>query len=47
MYTPITSSFGPNVAGLDEDDGKKTGEELQCADLPIVPLSLYSFIHRV
>ncbi len=40
----IASSFGPNVAALDEDDNKKVGEELRHANLPVVPLNPYSFV---
>jgi hypothetical protein len=43
----IASSFEPNVTALDENDGKKVGEELQCVNLFIVPLNLYGFVYRI
>jgi hypothetical protein len=45
--TSIVSSSRPNVVTLNEDDNKKTGEELRRANLPIVPLNSYSFIHGI
>ncbi len=45
VYTSITSSSGPNVAALYWDDNKKINEELQHVNIPIVPLSPYSFVH--
>jgi hypothetical protein len=47
VNTSITSSSRLNVAVLNEDDNKKVGEELRRADLPIVPLSSYSFVHQI
>jgi hypothetical protein len=47
VNTSIASSSRLNVAVLNEDDNKKTDEELQCADLTIVPLSLYSFVCQI
>jgi hypothetical protein len=41
----IASSFEPNVTALDENDGKKVGEELQCVNLLIVPLNPYGFVY--
>jgi hypothetical protein len=43
----IASSTGPNVAALHGVDNNKVGEELQCIDLPVNPLSPYSFVRRV
>ncbi len=45
VYTSITSSSRPNVAALYWDDNKKINEELQHVNIPIVPLSPYSFVH--
>jgi hypothetical protein len=47
VNTSIVSSSGPNVVTLNEDDSKKIGEELRRANLPIVPLNSYSFIHGI
>ncbi len=47
INTLIASSYGLNVAALDEDDNKKIGEELHHANLFIVHLSPYSFVCQV
>ncbi len=47
VNTSIASSFWSNAATLNGDDSKKIGEELRCTNLPIVSLSLYSFVHQV
>jgi hypothetical protein len=44
MNTSITSSYGLNVAALDEDVNKNVGQELKHANLLVVLLNSYSFV---
>jgi hypothetical protein len=44
INTLITSSIWLNVVALDVEKSKNVNEELQNANLPIDPLSLYCFV---